>query len=123
MNLYLFLSVIIICITFIICFTLIHFTDITNYYEYKSEYYTRLNENRDIQKIKEEYNLSIKKITDKINKLSCFNSMILENCKTNQLKLHDIASIVSSKDLKDNNKLIEIVNILHKIYYDKERID
>lgn len=96
MYLYIFLSVIIICITFIICFVLNNFTEISNYYEYKNSHY-------ELKRLKDEYNENITKYQTQVESI----------CDTiENIKACDIEFI------RNNDKIISILFSINSILHD-----
>ena len=95
MYLYIFLSVIIICITFIICFALNNFTEISNYYEYKNSHY-------ELKRLRDEYNENITKYKTQVESI-CDTIKYIKVCNIEFIR----------NDAKMINILFSIKSILH----------
>lgn len=95
MNLYLFLSVIVICITIIVCYILNNFRDISDYYEYRIDHIA-------LKKLKDNYNNTIYKYQTQVESIC---SVIKD------LKACDIAFI------RNNNKAIRTLFAIKSILY------
>lgn len=113
MYLYIFLSVIVICITIIICFILNNFTEISDYREYKNDHF-------ELKRLRDEYNenitkyqIQIKNICDTIENIKVCN---IEFIRTDAKMINILFSIKSI--LHDNidiyKKLEAINNIINK---------
>lgn len=95
MYLYIFLSVIVICITIIICFVLNNFTEISDYREYKNDHF-------ELKRLKDEYNENITK----------YQTQVKNICDTiKDIKVCNIEFI--RNDAKMINILFSIKSILH----------
>lgn len=97
MYLYIFLSIIVICITFIICFVLSNFNDISDYYEYKSDHF-------ELKRLRDEYNENIIKYQTQVESI-CDTVKEVKNC--------DIEFI------KNNNKMIRALFSIKSVLHDK----
>lgn len=96
MYLYLFLSVIIICITFIVCFFLSNFAEISDYREYKNDHY-------ELKRLRDEYNETITKYQKQVESI----------CDViKDIKACDIEYI------RNNNKVIRILFSIKSILHD-----
>lgn len=96
MYLYIFLNVIVICITIIICFVLNNFTEISNYYEYKNSHY-------ELKRLKDEYNDNITKY------------------KTQVESICDIIKDIKACDIefiRNNDKIISVLFSIKSILHD-----
>ena len=107
MYLYIFLNVIIICITIIICFILSNFTEISDYREYK-------NDHLELKRLRDEYNETITKyqtqvenICDKIDKLKIFDKEYTRRNDKIISLLFDIKKILH--DNVEDHKKIEAI--------------
>lgn len=96
MYLYIFLSIIVICITIIICFVLSNFTEISDYREYK-------NDHVELKRLKDEYNENITKYQTQIENI----------CDTiKNIKVCNIEFI------RNDGKMINILFSIKSILYD-----
>ena len=96
MYLYLFLSVIIICITFVVCFILSNFTEISDYHEYKNDHF-------ELKRLRDEYNENITKYQTQVESI-CDVIKDIRAC--------DIEYI------RNNNKVIRILFSIKSILHD-----
>lgn len=105
MYLYLFLSVIVICITILICYILNNFRDISYYYEYKIDHL-------ELEKLKDEYNENIIKYQTQVEEL-CNNVKKLRVLDSNYnatntrliCLMFDINNILNNNT--DNDKIVK----------------
>lgn len=112
MYLYIFLSVIIICITFIICFVLNNFTEISDYYKYKNDHF-------ELKRLRDEYNENITKyqiqvenICNIIKDIKVCDSDFIKNNNEIIRTLFSINSILHD-DLDTNKKLEDIDKVIN----------
>lgn len=114
MYLYLFLSVIIICITFIVCFILSNFTEISDYHEYKNDHF-------ELKRLRDEYNKNIIKCQTQIESIgdvikdikACDIEFIRNNDKIISA-LFSINSILHN-DVDIHKKLEAIDNVINNL--------
>lgn len=112
MYLYIFLSIIVICITFIICFVLSNFTEISNYREYK-------NDNYELKRLRDEYNENITKYQTQVenicNAVNNFNNFIkiYKDGHTNFLCLYVDIKHILSYNIKDSEKIEQLVKLVN----------
>ena len=108
MYLYIFLSIIVICITIIICFVLSNFTEISDYREYKNDHF-------ELKRLRDEYNenitkyqTQIKNICDTIENIKVCNIEFIRNDSKMISILFSINSILHNNT--DINKKLEDIN-------------
>lgn len=115
MYLYIFLSVIVICITIIICFVLNNFTEISDYREYK-------NDSLELKRLRDEYNenitkyqTQIKNIYDTIENIKACDIEFIRNNDKIISTLFSIKSILHNNNIDVYKKLKDIDNIINNL--------
>lgn len=112
MYLYIFLSIIIICITFIICFILSNFTEISDYREYKNDHY-------ELKRLRDEYNENITKYQIQVesicNSVNNFNNFIkkYKDLSTNFLCLYVDVKNILAYNIKDSEKIEQLIKLVN----------
>lgn len=113
MYLYIFLSVIVICITIIICFVLNNFTEISDYREYKNDHF-------ELKRLRDEYNenitkyqIQVKNICDTIKDIKVCNIEFIRNNAKMINILFSIKAILHD-NIDIHKKLETINNIINK---------
>ena len=112
MYLYIFLSIIVICITFIVCFILNNFTEISDYREYKNDHYK-------LKRLRDEYNKNITKYQTQVesicNTINNFNNFteIYKNEHTNFLCLYIDIKNTLDDNIKDSEKIEQLVKLVN----------
>ena len=114
MYLYIFLSVIVICITIIICFVLNNFTEISDYCEYKNDHF-------ELKRLRDEYNENITKYQTQIKNI-CDTIENIKACDIEFIRNNDkIISILFSinsilhNDVDIHKKLEAINNVINNL--------
>ena len=115
MYLYIFLSIIVICITVIICFVLNNFTEISDYHEYKNDHF-------ELKRLRDEYNETITKYQTQVKSI-CDTIKDIKACDIEFIRNNDkiISALFSIKSSLHNNsidsykRLKDIDNIINNL--------